>query len=98
MLKLTPKRRLRAKQLREYAEIVRPAVIERDGGLCVLCGAIGTDLHHVLGREGKRLTDIKHIVLLCHDCHEWAGGHIRASRAELLSLLTMRYYFSLDTC
>jgi 5-methylcytosine-specific restriction endonuclease McrA len=40
-------------------------VIERDGGLCRLCGAIGTEVDHINGNRD----DLDNLQLLCHDCH-----------------------------
>jgi hypothetical protein len=89
---MTPQQARRAKQQREYEQVVRPAVVERDGGLCIRCTALGTAPHHIKGKVGKLLTDICYIVLLCYECHQWAHAHPKEARAELLSLIEMKYY------
>lgn len=53
----------------EKARYVSPErkqqVIKRDGGLCRLCGAVGTEIDHINGDSD----DLDNLQLLCHDCH-----------------------------
>lgn len=44
----------------------RRRVIARDKGVCVLCGAPGTDVDHI-DRFGPH--DLWNLRLLCHPCH-----------------------------
>jgi 5-methylcytosine-specific restriction endonuclease McrA len=46
----------------------------RDNGLCVFCGRVGSDFHHVLWKPSERLyTDERNLakngVILCRQCH-----------------------------
>jgi hypothetical protein len=50
--------------------------------------------HHIKGRVGKLLTDIRYIIMLCESCHRQAHENLKKSRPEMLSVLQMRYYHS----
>jgi 5-methylcytosine-specific restriction endonuclease McrA len=50
---------------RRVSPRVRQEVVERDGGLCVFCGAPGAEIDHVAGPSAE-LTNLR---LLCRDCH-----------------------------
>lgn len=45
---------------------IRREVIARDGGRCVLCGAPGTDVDHVVRGSDHSLGNLR---LLCRACH-----------------------------
>lgn len=69
--------------------MLRRAVYERDGGACVLCGAHGAHIHHVVFRSqgGKDAAD--NLVTLCGGCHERAHGVIRSryTQAQIREML-----------
>lgn len=46
---------------------IRAAVLERDGGRCVLCGGVATDVDHVGDRFDHRLEALRS---LCRECHK----------------------------
>jgi hypothetical protein len=50
---------------RRLSRATRAAVIDRDHGACVLCGAEGTDIDHIDGSSA----DLANLQLLCKDCH-----------------------------
>src|ERR1700755_3164046 len=50
---------------RQVSPDKRQQVIERDQGLCQLCGAFGTEIDHINGDSD----DLDNWQLLCHDCH-----------------------------
>jgi hypothetical protein len=50
---------------RRLSPETRAAVIGRNKGRCVLCGAIGTDIDHIGGSSG----DLSNLQLLCKECH-----------------------------
>lgn len=55
----------------------RQVVGERDRGLCVRCGAKGTEWHH---RRSRSVHDEhQHCpcngILLCRTCHDWVHAH-----------------------
>jgi 5-methylcytosine-specific restriction endonuclease McrA len=43
----------------------RRQVIEREHGLCRLCGAVGSEIDHISGAS----QDLNNLQLLCHGCH-----------------------------
>lgn len=50
---------------RRLTQETRDVIIERDGGLCVLCGQAGTEIDHIEGPS----SDLSNLRLLCRDCH-----------------------------
>lgn len=56
----------------------RALVKERDGGLCVFCGAPGEEIDHIMGPSN----DPANLRLLCHDCHRTLTESRLLPRAE----------------
>ena len=60
---------------KEWREVVRPFVIDRDGGLCVRCGAPGIIVHHKIWLTPQNINDpyiaygADNLELLCEKCH-----------------------------
>lgn len=50
---------------RQVSDLKRQQVIERDEGLCQLCGDVGTEIDHIDGDSD----DLDNLQLLCDDCH-----------------------------
>lgn len=48
---------------------VRQAVVERDNGLCVVCGRVGFPNAHYISRRRGGLGIEENIVTLCPECH-----------------------------
>lgn len=44
---------------------IRKAVMDRDGGMCVICGSPGTEIDHIAGSS----PELGNLQLLCHRCH-----------------------------
>lgn len=61
-----PKRGERGKFNKE----TRDRIIERDGGKCRECGAIGTEIHHVLYKSRGGRGVFTNGLLLCQLCHK----------------------------
>ena len=77
-----------------YTLTTRELVIERDGGLCILCYHAGAEVHHVVPRslwgKNKARDSAKNLCVLCKDCHtDTRQGHDEIVR--LLGLLHDRY-------
>jgi 5-methylcytosine-specific restriction endonuclease McrA len=51
--------------VRELDPATRQAVIDRDGGKCVLCGQTGTEIDHIANSS----PELSNLQLLCHECH-----------------------------
>ena len=49
---------------------VKRAVMERDGGLCIVCGAPGEPVSHVIRRSQAGLGVVQNIVTHCWRCHQ----------------------------
>jgi 5-methylcytosine-specific restriction endonuclease McrA len=47
---------------------------ERDEGLCVLCGAMATEVHLIEFRSHGGLSNLNNLACLCRDCHTKAHG------------------------
>ena len=47
---------------------------ERDEGLCVLCGAMATEVHHIEFRSHGGGANRSNLACLCRDCHIKAHG------------------------
>lgn len=52
----------------------RIKAIERDEGLCVLCGRLASDVHHIVFRSQGGTNAETNLACLCRDCHELAHG------------------------
>ena len=72
---------------------VKRLVYERDGGLCVLCGAPGDPVAHYISRAQGGLGVEQNIVTLCHHCHRAydQGIYREAIRGALAAYLARCY-------
>lgn len=59
--------------------------IERDNGLCVLCGGRATDVHHIVFRSQMGLSNLENLACLCRECHQQAHG-VNAKKIRALLL------------
>lgn len=57
---------------------------ERDEGLCVLCGAQATEVHHIVFRSQMGLSNLSNLACLCRDCHIKAHGSDAKRIREIL--------------
>jgi 5-methylcytosine-specific restriction endonuclease McrA len=68
---------------RRLTHRVRAAVMERDGGRCVLCGGPGTEIDHMAGHSD----DLSNLRLLCHECHQSiTDSHMVAMAPEHIAI------------
>lgn len=58
---------------KEYARM-RKLAYERDDGMCVLCGALATETHHIIFRSHGGTNELENLACLCRKCHEIAHG------------------------
>lgn len=79
---------------REFQRM-RKVVYERDNGLCVLCGAQATEVHHIVFRSQLGTNSINNLACLCRACHEMAHGvqakEVRLRLATLVNLKEAKY-------
>lgn len=57
---------------------------ERDKGLCVLCGEMATEVHHITFRSQGGLSNLNNLACLCRDCHTKAHGSDAKKIREIL--------------
>ena len=43
--------------------------------LCLKCGNVGTDIHHLAGKENDLLIDRDNMIVLCRECHIFVTEH-----------------------
>lgn len=80
------------KRLREYNKLRDDFL--KDNPYCqasVMChGLIATDIHHVRGKIGDKLTDTENFMSVCRQCHIWI--HDNDKQARDLGFLKSRLY------
>ena len=74
-------------------KIARAIKIASVCGVCEKCGAIGTEVHHIIHLTPENVTDPsiatnqENLMLLCNECHNKAHGRFEGRR---------EYYFNED--
>ena len=64
----------------------RRAVIRRANGRCEKCGAVGTEVHHIVHLTNDNVDDPKisinldNLILLCKECHNKIHGRFEGNR------------------
>lgn len=66
-------------------------VASRDNGLCVLCGAVAVDVHHVIYRSHGGKDEPGNCVCLCRRCHENAHGLHKYVSANDIKNVLLKY-------
>ena len=67
-------------------KIARAIKIANACGVCEECGAIGTEVHHIIHLTPKNVTDPsvatnqENLKLLCNECHNKAHGRFEGRR------------------
>lgn len=75
-------------------EKMRPKVVERDHGKCILCGSPYEEVHHIRYRSAGGRNNIENLCCLCWHCHRikiHAGSHPREYRKVLQTILKERH-------
>lgn len=62
----------RKKRDNKLYAVTRKQAYERDNGLCVICGSMATQCHHIVFRSQGGLSGLKNLACLCTDCHHQA--------------------------
>lgn len=71
---------------------VKQAVLERDGGVCILCGKRGDPVAHYISRAQLGIGQEENIVTLCPECHRaYDGVHRKALKPRIGAYLKARY-------
>lgn len=58
-----------------FSSKTRKAIVERDSGLCVRCGAQYSEIHHIIFRSQGGKGTIDNGVCVCTPCHHLAHMH-----------------------
>ena len=66
---------------------MRPYIKRLEQRLCVLCGAMASEVHHILFRGRGGLSNLDNLACLCRECHEMAHG---PQAAEVMKVLKER--------
>ena len=67
-------------------KIARAMKIAAVGGRCEKCGAIGTEVHHIIHLTPENVSDPEvslnqeNLLLLCNECHNKEHGRFEGSR------------------
>jgi hypothetical protein len=74
--------KVRRTQLTKYSEL-RLAYL-REHLFCEVgnCKNMSTQVHHLAGRQGKRLLDFNNCLAVCFDCHRQIHDHPRWAREQ----------------
>lgn len=68
--KKTYKKRLPTKAQRgKFSQKTIAAIIERDNGMCAVCGSEGQEIHHSCFKSQGGRGVFTNGILLCRDCH-----------------------------
>ena len=65
---------------------IRARIIERDRGLCQLCGNEGDSVDHIMPRIEGGTDDDSNLQLLCRSCNSKKGGRFFSSPRTPLTL------------
>ncbi|MCK9597567.1 MAG: HNH endonuclease [Sphaerochaeta sp.] len=69
-------------------------VRERDSESCVLCGAQGAEIHHIIPRSRCKEEDlwkVQNMAVTCWECHHNGRVAIEARAGEIIGILVDRY-------
>lgn len=68
--------------------ITRRQAYERDNGLCVLCGSMASQCHHIVFRSQCGKSELSNLACLCLQCHNEAHGvNAKEIRKHLLEMV-----------
>lgn len=65
-------------------KIARAMKIATVGGRCENCGAVGTEVHHIIHLTPENVIEVslnqENLMLLCNECHNKEHGRFEGSR------------------
>ena len=70
---------------------VKREVMERDGGLCIVCGAPGDPVSHVVRRSQGGRGIPENIVTHCSECHRLYDSYDEATRQATMNYILAKY-------
>jgi hypothetical protein len=83
------------KPLPDWARELQRQVVERDEGLCVLCGAPAVDIQHIIPRArgkvySRKIWRMENMACTCRACHK----HDSKTRLEFIAKMAEQYDMS----
>jgi len=67
-------------------------IMERDSGLCRLCGRAGSESHHIFSRLHRSIRhDPENGIFLCKACHDWAHSSGRGAMEKIRPAMVLMY-------
>ena len=74
----------RAAEYREYSKVKREYMEEKPycEAMWMCPGLLATELHHISGKEGKKLTEKSNLMSVCRLCHERIHSHDAEAREK----------------
>lgn len=81
-------------------ERLRPIVIERDKGKCILCGKPYQEIHHIKYRSACGKSTLENLCCLCWHCHRVKvhnGTHPKEYRKALQGILKERHGYTYES-
>ena len=95
------KRRKGTSQKKDDADMekLRPFIVKRDKGHCILCGAPYQEMHHIVYRSAGGKSTKENMCCLCWHCHRVKihdGIHPKEYRKALQGILKERYGYEYE--
>lgn len=90
----TLKKKSKRQAKKDYElEKIRPSIIQRDEGRCLLCGGPYQEIHHITYRSSCGGHTLKNLCCLCWNCHRNVAHGIYAKDVKKLlqQILQERY-------
>ena len=70
--------------------VTRKQAYERDNGLCVICGSLASQCHHIVYRSHLGTSILSNLACLCLQCHNEAHGiNAKKIRKHLLEIVSV---------
>jgi|LGOV01.1.fsa_nt_gb 5-methylcytosine-specific restriction endonuclease McrA len=86
-----PKHKKPRKKAIRISKIIRDSVIQRDKGICQICGKQATQLHHILYKSYGGANISQNLICLCNEDHLRVHAYGKKWFPRLLKLQQRHY-------